>query len=137
MPLVHAIFVKRISRCNLLSSLMKWNLVSGLSGKLHMDRSELRLLQTHLATFRGIFRKLTIIFTVSFCPIWYIFNSLIENAMPSPVTVFMEATPSCLLVNKTQILSLTQKRFILIKFLHLHECYMFRPVLRPSSGIST
>jgi hypothetical protein len=30
----------------------------------------------------------------------------------------------------------TQNRFILIQILHLHVCYVFRPVLRQSSGMS-
>jgi hypothetical protein len=78
-----------------------------------MDRSELKLLQTHMDKFRLKFRKLPV------CPsVRYDIYSirLIKNAVPSPATVFVEATPLCLLVNKTHLLILTQHRFILIQF---------------------
>jgi hypothetical protein len=48
----------------------------------------------------------------------------------------MEATPFCLLLNKLQLFRRTQLWFILIKNVPLHVCYMFRPVFRPSSGMS-
>jgi hypothetical protein len=49
----------------------------------------------------------------------------------------MEAIPSCSLQNKLHLFSLTQYGFILIQIVPLHACYMFRPVLRPFSGMST
>jgi len=38
-------------------------------------------------------------------------------------------------LNKLQLFSRTQRRFILIQIEPLHVCYKFRPVLRPSSGM--
>jgi hypothetical protein len=70
----------------------------------HMDRSELKLLQTHTDTFRVKFRKLPVCPSVRY--VIYL-NRLIKNTVPSPVIVFMEANPLCLLVNKTHFLSLT------------------------------
>jgi len=46
----------------------------------------------------------------------------------------MGAIPLRLLVNKRHLFSRTQHRFILIQIAPLRVCYMFRPVLRPSSG---
>jgi len=39
-------------------------------------------------------------------------------------------------LNKLHLFCRTQRRFILIQIEPLHVCYMFRPVLRPSSGMS-
>jgi hypothetical protein len=48
----------------------------------------------------------------------------------------MEANPVCLLLNKVHLFSLIQNRFILIQIVPLHVCYIFRPVRRPSPGMS-
>jgi hypothetical protein len=49
----------------------------------------------------------------------------------------MEAILLCLLANQIHLLSRTQRRFILLQILLLHVvCFMFRPVLGPSSGMS-
>jgi len=42
----------------------------------------------------------------------------------------------CLLLNKLHLFSLTQHRVVLIQLVTLHECYTFRHVLGPPSGIS-
>jgi len=39
-------------------------------------------------------------------------------------------------MNKVHLFSRTQHRFILIQIMPLHVCYVFRPVLRPSVGLS-
>jgi len=41
-----------------------------------------------------------------------------------------------LLLDKLYLFSLTQYGFILIQNVPLRACYMLRPVLRPSSGVS-
>jgi hypothetical protein len=48
--------------------------------------------------------------------------------------ICMEAIPLCLLLNKLHVVK--HNRFLLIQIVLLHVCYMFRPVRRPSSGIS-
>ena len=45
--------------------------------------------------------------------------------------------PFCISLDKSHLFSLIQHRFILIQLLPLYVCCMFRPVLRPSSGMST
>jgi hypothetical protein len=48
----------------------------------------------------------------------------------------MEAIPLCLLLSKLHLRSPTQHSFVFIQIVPSHVYYMFRPVLRPSSGIS-
>jgi hypothetical protein len=51
--------------------------------------------------------------------------------------IFTEAIPLCLLLNKTHLFSLTQHTFIQSFQLPTHIWYMFRPILRQYSGMST
>jgi len=48
----------------------------------------------------------------------------------------MEAIPLCLFLNKPNSFIQTQHTFIVIQMLPLAVYYMFRPLCRPSSGIS-
>ena len=48
----------------------------------------------------------------------------------------MEAVSLCWLLNKAHFFSLTQHKFILIQLFTFTLCCMFRPILRPSSGMS-
>jgi hypothetical protein len=50
--------------------------------------------------------------------------------------MFMEAVTLSLLITKLQSFILIPYRLILIQIVPLHLCYMFRPVLGPSSGMS-
>lgn len=46
-------------------------------------------------------------------------------------SIFTEAIPSYLSLNKLHLFTLTQDKFILIQTVPLHVCHTFRPVLRP------
>jgi hypothetical protein len=48
----------------------------------------------------------------------------------------MEAIPLRLLLSKLHLYSATQRRFVFINILPSHVYYMFRPVLKPLSGMS-
>jgi len=52
------------------------------------------------------------------------------------VPAFIAAIPLCSLFKKPHLFSLTKHRFILIQLVTVIYMYMFRPVLRPSSGMS-
>ena len=50
--------------------------------------------------------------------------------------IFMEAIPLCLLLSKLHLFSPTQYGFVLMHIVPSHVCYVFRPVSRPSAGVS-
>jgi hypothetical protein len=50
------------------------------------------------------------------------------------ITIFMEAIPSGLSLNKLHLLSITQHKFILIQTVPLHVCCMFQPDM-PEDGL--
>jgi hypothetical protein len=59
----------------------------------------------------------------------------LNSTMTWEMCSFKEAIQLYLLLNKQHLFSRTRHSFILTRIVPLHACYMFRPVLGPTSGI--